>query len=204
YKNKLYKIGAIGVSGMMHGYLVFDSSGKQIAPFRTWKNTSTLDAAQKLSSLFRFNIPLRWSIAHLYQSMLDQEDHVEDIDFITTLSGYVHWKLTGKRVLGIGDASGMFPIDSSYNNYDAIMIEKFDYLKLQHGYDWELKEILPKIKLAGAGAGTLTEEGAMLLDHTGTLQSGVKLCPPEGDAGTGMVATNSIKKGTGNVSAGTS
>src|SRR5690625_472253 len=189
---------------MMHGYLPFDSSGNQLADFRTWRNTTTEKAAEELTSLFQFNIPQRWSIAHLYQTILNEEEHVKDIDFLTTLSGYVHWKLTGKQVLGVGEASGMFPIDSDTGNYHQQMMEKFNHLIQKYHYNWTLADLLPEVKTAGVQAGTLTKEGAKLLDPTGTLQDGIIVCPPEGDAGTGMVATNSIQEHTGNVSAGTS
>lgn len=200
----LRTVGSIGISGMMHGYLPFDKNGKQLVPFRTWRNTSTGDAIDELISLFKFNIPHRWSIAHLYQAILNEEEHVKDIDFFTTLSGYVHWKLTGKKVLGIGDASGMFPIDTSTGNYNNTMIKQFDNLVAKYNFNWTIRQILPQVLRAGEEAGILTEEGAKLLDPTGTLQPGIPLCPPEGDAGTGMVATNSLRKRTGNVSAGTS
>ena len=199
---ELTRVGAIGFSAMMHGYMPFDKDGNLLAAFRTWRNTTTGPAASELTELFGFNIPLRWSIAHLYQAMLNGEPHVKDIDFLTTLEGYVHWKLTGRRVLGIGEASGMFPIDSSTNYYDAEMMAKFD--KKAEAYPWKLKDILPQVLLAGEQAGTLTEEGAKLLDPSGKLQAGIPLCPPEGDAGTGMTATNAVAERTGNVSAGTS
>lgn len=200
YGKKLDKIGALGISAMMHGYLAFDKAGNQLAEFRTWRNTTTEAAAQKLSGLFKFNIPIRWSIAHLYQAMLNGEKHVAQIDFLTTLAGYVHWKLTGERALGIGDASGMFPIDSTKNDYDQSMIDIFE--KTCGGV--RLRNIFPRVLCAGALAGKLTDEGARLLDPSGVLQAGVPMCPPEGDAGTGMVATNSVAPRTGNVSAGTS
>lgn len=197
----LEKVAAIGISAMMHGYLPFDKDGNQLAAFRTWRNTTTEQAAAKLSGLFGFNIPLRWSIAHLYQAVLNGEMHVKDISYLTTLAGYVHWKLTGKKVIGVGEASGMFPIDSTRNDYDAGMVEQFDAL---HAIPVGLKSILPEVLNAGDGAGVLTEEGTRLLDPSGTLQAGIPLCPPEGDAGTGMVATNSVAERTGNISAGTS
>lgn len=202
YNVKLTTAGALGISGMMHGYLAFDKNGNQLAEFRTWRNTITADAAEKLSDLFGFNIPQRWSIAHLYQAMLNGEAHVKDIDAIYTLAAYVHYRLTGKRVIGIGEASGMFPIDSTINNYDEQMLTKF--APLTDEYDWDIKKILPEILVAGENAGTLTEEGALLLDPTGEFKAGIPLCPPEGDAGTGMVATNSVAERTGNISAGTS
>ncbi len=204
FGRSLEKVGSIGISAMMHGYLPFDKEGNQLAAFRTWRNTTTGQAAEQLSELFQFNIPHRWSIAHLYQAILNGEEHVGKIDFITTLAGYVHWKLTGVKVLGIGDASGMFPIDTKTLDYDESMVEKFQRLIEKYNFDWTLREILPKVLLAGEHAGVLTEEGARLLDPTGTLQPGIPFCPPEGDAGTGMVATNSVKERTGNVSAGTS
>lgn len=195
---------AIGFSGMMHGYLPFDKNGNQLVPFRTWRNTMTGEASEKLSKLFDFHIPQRWSIAHLYQAILKGEEHVKDISFMTTLAGYVHWQLTGQKVIGIGDASGMFPVDSMEKDYDNAMIKKFDNLAKQMGYTWNLKEILPKIALAGEQAGCLSERGAKMLDTEGDLKAGILCCPPEGDAGTGMVATNSVAAGTGNISAGTS
>ena len=196
--------GAIGVSGMTHGYLPFDKDGRQLAEFRTWRNTITGQAAEELTSLFGFAIPQRWSIAHLYQAILNGEEHVPQIRFLTTLAGYVHWMLTGEKVLGIGEASGMFPIDSTVNDYDAQMIDLFDALIADRGFAWKLRDILPRVLMAGDAAGKLTEAGAKLLDPSGRLQSGAPLCPPEGDAGTGMTATNSVRAGTGNVSAGTS
>ncbi|MDO4174779.1 MAG: FGGY-family carbohydrate kinase [Eubacteriales bacterium] len=204
YGTELKTIGAIGFSAMMHGYLPFDHNGKQLVPFRTWRNTMTGPAAEELTKLFHFNIPQRWSIAHLYQAILNQEAHVKDIAFLTTLAGYVHWKLTGQRVLGIGEASGMFPIDSSTKDYNATMIDQFEARISEQGFSWKLRDILPRVLTAGEYAGTLTEEGARLLDPTNTLQAGIPLCPPEGDAGTGMTATNSVAERTGNVSAGTS
>ena len=204
YGVEIKKLEAIGISAMMHGYIPFDGAGKQLVPFRTWRNTITGPAAEKLTELFNFNIPQRWSIAHLYQAILNQEPHVPDIRFLTTLEGYVHWQLTGEKVLGIGEASGMFPIDSTINDYDADMVSAFDQLVADKGFPWKLRDLLPKVLLAGDCAGTLTAEGAKLLDVSGKLQPGVRLCPPEGDAGTGMVATNSVAQRTGNVSAGTS
>jgi sugar (pentulose or hexulose) kinase len=202
YDLVLSSVGSIGISAMMHGYLVFNKKGDQLVPFRTWRNTTTEKASTLLTEKFKFNIPQRWSIAHLYQAILNGESHVKDIDFITTLAGYVHWKLTGKRTLGIGDASGMFPIDNG--NYNPIMLKQFDDLIVSHNYQWEIGNILPAILNAGENAGTLTAQGAKLLDPTGCLRDGIPLCPPEGDAGTGMVATNSVAEHTGNVSAGTS
>ncbi len=204
YGVTIKKLKAIGVSAMMHGYMPFDSDGNLLEPFRTWRNTITQDASRQLSELFKFNIPQRWSIAHLYQAILNEEDHVDKIDYLVTLSGYVHWKLTGEKVLGIGDASGMFPIDNNMHEYDGQMIAKFEKLIEPTGYDWKLLDILPRILKAGNPAGTLTKEGALLLDTSGELSAGAILCPPEGDAGTGMVATNSVEQRTGNVSAGTS
>lgn len=204
YGVKLTKIAALGFSAMMHGYLAFDKEGKLLVPFRTWRNSTTGEAAEKLSALFEYNIPERWSISHLYQAILNGEDHVKDIAFFTTLAGFIHWKLTGEKVLGVGDASGMFPIDPKTKQYDATMIEKFENLIAEYHFPWKLTEILPEIRLAGETAGTLTETGAKLLDPSGELEAGVPIAPPEGDAGTGMVATNSVKQRTGNVSAGTS
>lgn len=204
YGEKLTKIGSLGFSGMMHGYMAFDAAGELLVPFRTWRNTMTEEACKALTPLFQFNIPQRWSIAHLYQAILSGEKHVGDITFFTTLAGYIHWMLSGEKVLGIGEASGMFPIDSTARDYDRKMIAQFDELIAPKGYSWKLEEILPKVLCAGENAGALTEEGAKLLDPTGTLQAGVPMCPPEGDAGTGMVATNSVRVRTGNISAGTS
>ena len=204
FDTPLQTIGAIGVSGMMHGYLPFDESGQLLVPFRTWRNTTTGEAAQALTNLFQFNIPLRWSIAHLYQAILNQEPHVEHISYLTTLAGYIHWQLTGEQVLGIGDVSGMFPIDNQTKDYDAGKIDLFNEQLANANISWRLQDILPKVRLAGEPAGMLSEEGANLLDASNTLQVGIPLCPPEGDAGTGMVATNSVAERTGNVSAGTS
>lgn len=195
---------AIGFSAMMHGYLPLDKDGKQLAEFRTWRNTITEESAQELTSLFKFNIPQRWSIAHLYQAILNGEDHLPNIDFLTTLEGYVHWMLTGEKVIGIGEAAGMFPIDSTKNCYDEKMVADFDNKIADKGYGWRLLDILPKILVAGENAGFLTKDGALLLDPTGELKAGIPLCAPEGDAGTGMVATNSVAAKTGNISAGTS
>ena len=204
YGVKLTTVGSIGFSAMMHGYLAFDKDGKQLVPFRTWRNTMTGQAAEKLTDLFQFNIPQRWSIAHLYQAILNKEAHVKDISHQTTLAGYVHWKLTGQKVMGVGEASGMFPIDSTINDYDKKMLGQFNDLLKAEKITWTLQDILPKVLVAGESAGTLTEEGAKLLDPSGGLKAGIPLCPPEGDAGTGMVATNSVAERTGNVSAGTS
>ncbi len=198
------KLAAIGFSAMMHGYMPFNEAGELLVPFRTWRNTMTEKASEELTELFQYHIPQRWSIAHLYQAMLNQEPHVKDITFMTTLEGYVHWKLTGEKVLGVGEGSGMFPIDMEIKDYDKKCLEAFDKLAAPYGFPWKLEEILPKVLLAGEEAGRLTEEGAKLLDTTGELEAGIPFCPPEGDAGTGMVATNSIAKRTGNVSAGTS
>ncbi|HEY8391106.1 MAG TPA: FGGY-family carbohydrate kinase [Capillibacterium sp.] len=204
YGVPLTRVGALGISAMMHGYLAFDQNDQLLVPFRTWRNTITGQAAELLRKEFNFNIPQRWSIAHLYQAILNGEEHVKDLAFITTLAGYVHWQLTGEKVLGVGDASGMFPIDSQINDYNRRMIRQFEQLIAEKNYRWQLEDILPKVLTAGENAGYLTAEGAKLLDPTGTLQPGIPLCPPEGDAGTGMVATNSVAPRTGNVSAGTS
>ena len=200
----LKTVGSIGISAMMHGYMAFDKKGELLVPFRTWRNTMTQQAAEKLTKLFDYNIPQRWSIAHLYQAILNEETHVSQIDFLTTLAGFIHFKLTGEKVIGVGDASGMFPIDCATGTYYEGMVEQFDELIAEKNYSWKLREILPKVLLAGENAGTLTEEGAKLLDVSGNLEAGIALCPPEGDAGTGMTATNSIAVRTGNVSAGTS
>jgi sugar (pentulose or hexulose) kinase len=189
---------------MMHGYMPFDKDGNLLVPFRTWRNTITGQAAEQLTELFQFNIPQRWSIAHLYQAILNKEPHIKDIRYLTTLEGYVHWRLTGQKVLGVGEASGMFPIDTQTNDYDEGMVELFNERLKGENFPWKLQDILPKVLMAGDAAGSLTEEGAKLLDPTGQLQMGIPLCPPEGDAETGMVATNSVAARTGNVSAGTS
>ena len=204
YDETITSIGSIGFSAMMHGYMAFDKNDELLVPFRTWRNTITEEAADKLTAELNFNIPQRWSISHLYQAILNKEDHVKDVTFFTTLAGYIHWKLTGEKILGVGDASGMFPIDSTTRDYDVKMLKKFDALVAPYNFSWKLEEILPKVLLAGDNAGTLTEEGAKLLDTTGNLKAGIPVCPPEGDAGTGMVATNSVAVRTGNVSAGTS
>jgi len=204
YGVQLKTLDAIGFSAMMHGYMAFDKDGNLLVPFRTWRNTTTGEAAEKLTDLFQFNIPQRWSIAHLYQAILNKEPHTKDISHLTTLAGYVHWMLTGQKVLGVGEASGMFPIDSNINDFDARLLEQFNELLKAESISWTLQDILPKVLVAGDSAGVLTEEGAKRLDPTGQLQAGSKLCPPEGDAGTGMVATNSVAVRTGNVSAGTS
>ena len=204
YGERLTHVGHIGFSAMMHGYLAFDKSGELLVPFRTWQNTNTSEAHEKLSELFQYNIPERWSIAHLYQAVLNKEEHIGKVAYFTTLAGYVHWKLTGKKVLGVGDASGMFPIDPTTHTYETEFIEKFSALPEVAAQPWNLSDLLPEPLVAGTPAGTLTAEGAKLLDPTGTLQPGIVLAPPEGDAGTGMVATNSVRVRTGNVSAGTS
>ena len=201
---ELRQVKALGVSAMMHGYLAFDGDGGLLVPFRTWQNTMTQEAAAELTQLFQHNIPQRWSIAHLHQAILKGEDHVGEIDYLTTLSGYVHWKLTGERVLGVGDASGMFPIDMATGTFHEEMLGQYGELIADRGFPWQLRDILPTARSAGEDAGHLTEEGAKLLDPTGTLQSGAAMAPPEGDAGTGMVATNAVARRTGNVSAGTS
>lgn len=204
YGEKLIRVAAIGISAMMHGYLPLDAEGNPLADFRTWRNTITEKAAEKLSLLFNFNIPQRWSIAHLYQAMLNGESHVENIARLTTLAGYVHLKLTGKFLAGVGEASGMFPIDSVKCDYDSSMIQQFDKLAVALGYHWRLRDILPTVAKAGMPGGTLTDAGARMLDPSGALMAGIPFCPPEGDAGTGMVATNAVAPRTGNVSAGTS
>lgn len=204
YRAELNTVGAIGVSAMMHGYLPFDKDGKQLAPFRTWRNTMTGAAAAELTEKFGFNIPQRWSVAHLYQAILNGEAHVCDIAYLTTLGGYIHWKLTGEKTVGMGEASGIFPIDSATLDYDAEMLRKFDALIAPKSCPWTLRDILPKALNAGENAGALTEAGARFLDPSGTLRAGVPVAPCEGDAGTGMTATNSVRVGTGNVSAGTS
>src|SRR5215213_1260487 len=201
---ELSSVGALGVSAMMHGYLAFDADGALLTPFRTWRNTNTGPAAERLSAEFGCNIPHRWSVAHLYQAILGGEEHVGRLDHLTTLAGYVHWQLTGEKVLGIGDASGMFPIDIGTGGYHTTMLARFDELAAEAGVELTLADLLPAIAVAGRPAGTLSEAGAALLDPTGRLRPGIPLCPPEGDAGTGMVATNSVAPRTGNVSAGTS
>lgn len=204
YDIEIETLATIGISAMMHGYMPFNDKAEILVPFRTWRNTNTGKAAAELSELFVYNIPLRWSISHLYQAILNKEEHVKDITFLTTLAGYVHWQITGEKVLGIGDASGMLPIDPATKNYSAEMVAKFDKLVAPYGFSWKLTDILPKVLLAGENAGCLTEEGAKKLDVSGHLKAGIPVCPPEGDAGTGMVATNAVKQRTGNVSAGTS
>lgn len=204
YHQAITKINAIGISAMMHGYLAFNQNNDLLVPFRTWRNAITGQAADDLTKLFDFNIPQRWSVAHLYQAILNDEEHVKEIDFITTLAGYVTWKLSGEKVLGIGDASGVFPIDSNTKTYDQRMLNQFNDLDQVKKYDWKIDEILPKVLVAGQQAGQLTKSGAQLLDLSGNLQAGSVIAPPEGDAGTGMVGTNSVRKRTGNISVGTS
>ena len=204
YGCDIESLAAIGFSAMMHGYMAFDSQEQILVPFRTWRNTNTGKAAAELSTLFNYNIPLRWSISHLYECILEDNAHVKDIKYLTTLAGYVHWQLTGQFVLGVGDASGMIPVDPATKTYDADMVSKFDKLVAPKGYPWHLLDILPKVLVAGEDAGRLTDKGVRLLDPSGHLKAGVPVCPPEGDAGTGMVATNAVKQRTGNVSAGTS
>ncbi|MCI6402848.1 MAG: FGGY-family carbohydrate kinase [Prevotella sp.] len=204
YNCEIENLSAIGISAMMHGYMAFNDKGDILVPFRTWRNTNTAKAAAELSKLFVYNIPLRWSISHLYQAILNGEDHVKDIAFQTTLAGYIHWQLTGEKVLGVGDASGMMPIDPETKNYNAEMVNKFNALISSKGFNWTVLDIFPKVLNAGEDAGRLTAEGAKRLDVSGHLNAGVPFCPPEGDAGTGMVATNAVKQRTGNVSAGTS
>ncbi|MGK2310595.1 xylulokinase [Cutibacterium sp. V947] len=204
YGLELNRLGSMGVSGMMHGYLPFDSAGNQLVPFRTWRNTNTGSAVSELSALLGVNIPHRWSVAHLYQAVMDGEEHVSRVDFLTTLSGYVHWRLTGERILGIGDSSGMFPIDDATRDYDERLLSIFEERLEERGVPLRLRDVLPRVGLAGQPAGSLTAEGAALLDPSGTIQPGVPLCSPEGDAGTGMVATNAVAPRTGNISAGTS
>ncbi len=216
YDCEIEQLASIGISAMMHGYMAFGPNGKAtrwapasesekiLAPFRTWRNTNTGKAAAELSKLFNYNIPLRWSISHLYQAILNGEEHVKDITYLTTLAGYIHWRLTDQKVLGIGDASGMIPVDPNTKTYNAEMVRKFNELVAPYGFPWKLEDILPKCLVAGQDAGVLTEHGAQRLDVSGHLKGGCPLCPPEGDAGTGMTATNSVKVRTGNVSAGTS
>ncbi len=196
--------GALGISAMMHGILAFDKAGTLLSPFETWRNSNTQEAADALTEAFHFNIPLRWTIAHIYQMILENRSFVKDFSFVTTLDSFIHWELTGRKVTGIGDAAGIFPIDSEKLDYDEKMVETFQTLIRDKKYPWTLREILPEVLLAGQEAGVLTEAGAKLLDETGTLKAGIPMCPPEGDAGTGMVATNSVAPGTGNISAGTS
>ena len=200
----LETVGSMGFSAMMHGYMAFDAAGELLVPFRTWQNTTTGQAAHALTQLFQHNIPQRWSIAHLYQAFLGAEEHVGSIDYLTTLAGYVHWRLTGERSLGVGDASGMFPIDTTTGQFDTDMLAQFDDLVADRGYGWKLADILPAVLPSGQSAGALTDEGARLLDPSGRLRAGIPFAPAEGDAGTGMVATNSVARRTANVSAGTS
>jgi len=204
YDTEIETLAAIGISAMMHGYMAFNKNEEILVPFRTWRNTNTAEAAAALSELFVYNIPLRWSISHLYQAILNGEEHVKDIDYLTTLAGYIHWQITGCKVLGVGDASGMLPIDPETKDYSADMVNKFDTLVAPKGYGWKLMDIMPKVLQAGENAGVLNEKGARMLDVSGHLKPGIPVCPPEGDAGTGMVATNAVKQRTGNVSAGTS
>ncbi|WP_407268261.1 xylulokinase [Radiobacillus sp. PE A8.2] len=204
YGITLQTVGAIGFSAMMHGYMAFGKDDELLVPFRTWRNNITEQASTELTNLFNYQIPQRWSIAHLYQATINQEEHVSDIRFQTTLAGYVHWKLTGQKVLGVGEASGVFPIDLETKSFNQTMIEQFNASIAPKNLPWKLEDILPNVLVAGENAGELTEAGAKLLDVTGELEAGIPLCPPEGDAGTGMVATNSVAKRTGNVSAGTS
>lgn len=204
YGVEIKTLGSIGFSAMMHGYMAFDNKGELLVPFRTWRNTITQEASETLTKLFNYHIPQRWSIAHLYQAILNGEEHVGSVDFFTTLAGYIHWQLSGEKVLGVGEASGMFPIDIDTKDFNKKMIAQFDETVADKNFSWKLADIMPKVLVAGDKAGTLTEAGAKLLDVTGTLQAGIPMCPPEGDAGTGMVATNSVKQRTGNISAGTS
>ena len=204
YGVTITNLAAAGVSAMMHGYLAFDENDELLVPFRTWRNTITGEASEKLSELFAYHIPQRWSIAHLYQAILNGEEHVSKVRFFTTLAGYIHWQLTGQKVIGSGDAAGMFPINIEAKDYDSRMLDQFDELVADKGFPWKIRELLPKVLLAGEDAGSLTAEGAKLLDPSGNLAAGIPMCPPEGDAGTGMTATNSVAVRTGNVSAGTS
>ncbi|MEZ3445882.1 MAG: FGGY-family carbohydrate kinase [Lachnospiraceae bacterium] len=204
YGTQIRTLGSLGFSAMMHGYMAFDRDGELLVPFRTWRNTITQEASEKLTALFDYHIPQRWSIAHLYQAILNGEEHVGRIDFFTTLAGYIHWQLSGEKVLGVGEASGMFPIDISTKRFNERMIRQFDELVADKNFSWKLADIMPGVLVSGDRAGALTEAGAKLLDVTGTLQAGIPMCPPEGDAGTGMVATNSVAQRTGNISAGTS
>lgn len=204
YGVTLTTVGSIGISAMMHGYMAFDKEGTLLAPFQTWRNTNTQEAADQLTELFQFNIPLRWTAAHLYQRILDGEDHVQQLDYVSTLAGFIHWQLTGKRVIGIGDASGMFPVDPVTHDYVETMVTQFDALLEPYGFSWCFRDIFPRVLVAGEVAGHLTEKGCRLLDEEGDLMAGIPFCPPEGDAGTGMTATNAVAPRTGNVSAGTS
>lgn len=204
YGTRIHTLKALGISAMMHGYLAFDKEGKLLVPFRTWRNTITGKAARALTDLFSYPIPQRWTIAHLYESMLEGQSHVKDIAMLFTLASYVHYRLTGRRVIGIDDASGMFPIDPAAKDYNAAYLDSFQALAAKAGYGWDIRSLLPKVLVAGEDAGRLTGEGAELLDPSGKLQPGIPLCPPEGDAATGMAATDSVLPRTGNVSAGTS
>ena len=204
YGEKLTRLGAIGFSAMMHGYMAFNDKDELMVPFRTWRNTITEEASGKLTELFQYHIPQRWTIAHLYQAILNGEEHVADLKFVITLAGYIHWRLTGEKVVGVGEASGMFPIDIATGQFNARMMEQFNDAVAEKGYAWKVQEVLPAVHTAGQQAGVLTAEGVKLLDPTGTLEAGVPVCPAEGDAGTGMAATNSVAQRTGNVSAGTS
>jgi sugar (pentulose or hexulose) kinase len=204
YEVELRSVAALGVSGMMHGYVALDESGKLLVPFRTWRNNVTGRACEQLTPLLRFAVPQRWSIAHLYHSILEEQPHVPRIAKLTTLAGYVHANLSGEHVLGVGEASGVFPVDPETADWDAARVAKFDELVASRRFPWKLRDILPRVSTAGTNAGTLSEAGATLLDPTGQLAAGAPLCPPEGDAGTGMVATNAVRPRSGNVSAGTS
>ncbi|MEW6978440.1 FGGY-family carbohydrate kinase [Bacillus pumilus] len=204
YGVTIQTIGSIGVSAMMHGYVACDHTGEVLVPFRTWRNATTIEASQKLTDVFQFHIPERWSIAHLYQAILEEEKHLSRLEYMTTLSGYIHWLLTGKQAIGIGDASGMFPIDEQTKDYNEVMLHQFEDLIAEKGYPWNLRHLLPRVYLAGEEAGMLTVAGAAILDQGKHLQPGIPFCPPEGDAGTGMVATNSVERRTGNISVGTS
>lgn len=204
YGTEIRTLGSIGFSAMMHGYMAFDKNGELLVPFRTWRNTITQEASEKLTALFDYHIPQRWSIAHLYQAILNEEEHVGNVDFFTTLAGYIHWQLSGEKVLGVGEASGMFPVDIETKDFNRRMTAQFDELVADKNFAWKLGDIMPKVLVSGDRGGILTEVGAKLLDVTGTLQAGIPMCPPEGDAGTGMVATNSVAQRTGNISAGTS
>jgi sugar (pentulose or hexulose) kinase len=204
YGVRLTRVGSLGFSAMMHGYLAFDAAGNLLVPFRTWRNTNTREAHERLSGLFQCNIPERWSIAHLYQAVLDGEAHVPRVAFLTTLAGYVHWRLSGRKVLGVGDASGMFPVDPRTRDYEPELLDRFSGLPEVEALPWSIRDLLPAVLVAGRDAGSLSERGARLIDPTGALRPGIPMAPPEGDAGTGMVATNSVRVRTGNVSAGTS
>ena len=204
YGVELTSVGSIGISAMMHGYMPFDGEGNLLSPFRTWRNTVTAQASEELTKLFGFNIPQRWSVSHLRQAMLNGEEHLKKLSKLMTLAVYINFMLTGEFVAGVGEASGMFPIDSETNNYDEKMLQEFDGICKNEGYSFRLSDILPKVLTAGEKAGTLTPQGAKFLDESGALKAGIPVCPPEGDAGTGMTATNAVREKTGNVSAGTS